>query len=299
MRDFDWQILVTLHKLRNITKTAEHLFISQPTLTKRIQVIEDELGIPIVIRSRRGTEFTSEGERIAQMAETIVASINEIKTDIASRNKGTKGTLKLGAPYSFVRYALPMMLEHYTKEHPDIEVDIVTALSDELARRVEEDIIDVCFARYDVGISHLERQQVCEDRVYAVYNKPFELKDLPELPYIEFVKNPSVSSTVQRWWNENFSVPRKTRFKVTTGDSCVAMVKRGLGFGIFPDPKYFMFEEGLYSIPLEFSDGTEFTRRTWMLYNKANLKNPVVAGFVDFMSRMDLDANLYDGKPMK
>ena len=42
MRDFDWQIPVTLHKTHNISKTAELLYVSQPTLTKRIQVIEDE-----------------------------------------------------------------------------------------------------------------------------------------------------------------------------------------------------------------------------------------------------------------
>ena len=36
MRDFDWQILVTLHKTHNISKTAELLYVSQPTLTKRI-----------------------------------------------------------------------------------------------------------------------------------------------------------------------------------------------------------------------------------------------------------------------
>ena len=40
MRDFDWQIIVTLEKTRSITKTSEMLYIAQPTLTKRIQLIE-------------------------------------------------------------------------------------------------------------------------------------------------------------------------------------------------------------------------------------------------------------------
>ena len=52
MRDYDWQILVTLHSTQSITKTAELLFISQPALTKRIQAIETELGVPLLIRSR-------------------------------------------------------------------------------------------------------------------------------------------------------------------------------------------------------------------------------------------------------
>ena len=114
MRDFDWQILVTLNKTHNISRTAELLYLSQPTLTKRIQVIEDELGIPLIIRSRRGSVFTPEGERIAQKAESIVAAIQEIKTDVAARSKGTKGVLRLGVPHSYVRYVLPNLIAAYT-----------------------------------------------------------------------------------------------------------------------------------------------------------------------------------------
>ena len=148
MRDFDWQILVTLHKTHNISKTAELLYVSQPTLTKRIQVIEDELGIPLIVRSRKGSVFTAEGERIAQKAESIVAAIQEIKEDVAKRNKGAKGVLRLGVPYSYVRYVLPALMAEYVKTRPGVEFDVITGLSDELTRRVEDDSLDLTFARY-------------------------------------------------------------------------------------------------------------------------------------------------------
>ena len=296
MRDFDWQILVTLHKTHNISKTAEMLYVSQPTLTKRIQVIEDELGIPLIVRSRKGSVFTAEGERIAQKAETIVSAIQEIKDDVAARNKGTKGALRLGVPYSYARYVLPSLLSVYTQKYPGVEIDVTTALSDELIRRVEDDSLDVTFARYNASDTYLERTMVSEDQVYAVCNRPFTLQDLPGIPYIEFRKNPVIVSTIKRWWNENFSVPRNLRFKVPTGDCCIAMVKHGLGFGIFPDPKYFQFEEGLYSLPLEFADGTQFTRQTWLLYEKASLRNPLVSNFVEFIKSIDVDELVMNSK---
>lgn len=289
MRDFDWQILVTLYKTHNISKTAELLYVSQPTLTKRIQVIEDELGMPLIVRSRRGSDFTPEGERIAQKAEAIVSAIREIKDDVAARNKGAKGVLRLGVPYSYVRYVLPVLLAEYTREHPAVEMDVITALSDELICRVEDDSLDVTFARFNANNSHLERTKVSEDQVYAVYSRPFELEELPKIPYIEFRKNPVIVSTIQRWWNENFSVSRNLRFKVPTGDCCISLVKQGLGYGIFPDPKYFQNEKGLYSLPLQFSDGTSFTRPTWLLYEKSSLKNPLVADFVNFIRDTDIN----------
>ncbi len=289
MRDFDWQILVTLNKTHNISRTAELLYLSQPTLTKRIQVIEDELGIPLIIRSRRGSVFTPEGERIAQKAESIVAAIQEIKTDVAARSKGTKGVLRLGVPHSYVRYVLPNLIAAYTKEYPGVEIDVATGLSDELTRQVEDETLDMTFARYNTFDTHLERVKVGEDQVFAVANRPFELSELPFMPYIEFAKNPMMMAAIQRWWNEKFSVPRTIRFKVPTGDCCIAMVRHGLGYGIFPDPKYFMFEKGMYSLPLEFDDGTSFTRATWLLYEKSSLKNPLVSNFVEFIKGIDIN----------
>ena len=69
MKDTDWQIINELYKTRNITKAANNLFIAQPTLTKRLQYIEDELGITLIIRSARGLIFTPEGEYIAKQAQ--------------------------------------------------------------------------------------------------------------------------------------------------------------------------------------------------------------------------------------
>ena len=259
-------------------------------------MIEDELGIPLIVRSRKGSVFTAEGERIAQKAESIVAAIQEIKEDVAKRNKGAKGVLRLGVPYSYVRYVLPALMAEYVKTHPGVEFDVITGLSDELTRRVEDDTLDLTFARYNAFDTHLERIKVSEDQVYAVYNRPFTIEELPNLPFIEFSKNPMILSLIQRWWNENFTTPRTLRFKVPTGDCCVAMVKYGLGYGIFPDPKYFMFEKGLYSQPLTFADGASVTRLTWLLYEKTSLKNPLVSDFVDFIQSINVNQLVLDSE---
>ena len=259
-------------------------------------MIEDELGIPLIVRSRKGSVFTAEGERIAQKAESIVAAIQEIKEDVDKRNKGAKGVLRLGVPYSYVRYVLPALMAEYVKTRPGVEFDVITGLSDELTRRVEDDSLDLTFARYNAFDTHLERVKVSEDQVYAVYNRPFTIEELPNLPFIEFSKNPMILSMIQRWWNENFTTPRTLRFKVPTGDCCVAMVKYGLGFGIFPDPKYFMFEKGLYSQPLTFADGSSVTRLTWLLFEKTSLKNPLVSDFVEFIQSIDVNQLVLDSE---
>ncbi len=136
-----------------------------------------------------------------------------------------------------------------------MEIDVATDLSDELTRRVEDETWNLTFARYKLFRYPPGSHKGGEDQVYAVASRPFTVQDLPSMPYIEFAKNPMIMASIQRWWNEKFAVPRSTRFKVPTGDCCIAMVKHGLGYGIFPDHKYFMFEK-VY-IPCPWSLTTE------------------------------------------
>lgn len=71
MDERDWQIISTLYKYKNITKTANTLFISQPALTARIKQIENELDVKLLQRSNKGVSFTSYGEYTAQFLYNI------------------------------------------------------------------------------------------------------------------------------------------------------------------------------------------------------------------------------------
>ena len=71
----DWQIISLLYKNKNITKTANNLYISQPALTGRIKQIEQDLGVSILTRSNRGVEFTPQGVFAAEFANRLLEEI--------------------------------------------------------------------------------------------------------------------------------------------------------------------------------------------------------------------------------
>ena len=283
MRDFDWQIIVTLHQTLSITKTAELLFMSQSALTKRIKAIEDELGVVLLIRTRQGSVFTPDGERIAKKAAVVLSAILDIKDEASSLSCGQGGSLRLGFPYSFVRHVLPAILKQYTAKYPNIDIEIFTMPSQELIKCVESGNIDVCFARYNAEDSVLDRRILSEDQAYVVCNHPFTLDDLVDMPCIEFTKNPGTESAIQRWWDERFDRPQNVRFRVTTSDACVSMLQNGLGYGYVLDSRYISQERGLWSIPLEYKDGRKLTRKTWIFYRKDSMKNPNIANFVNML----------------
>lgn len=283
MRDFDWQIIVTLHSTHSITRTAELLYLTQPSLTKRIKAIENELGVVLLVRTRQGSEFTSEGELIAKKARRVVSAILDIKDEAASIGLGRRGSLRLGFPYSYVRHVLPALLKKYTALYPDIDIEIFTMPSQELIKSVEDGIIDICFARYNAEDSPLDRILFSEDQACVVYCRPFELQELSELPCIDYSKNPGTESAIQRWWDERFDVPQDVRFWVTTSDACVSMINNGLGYGYILDEQYIRQEKGLWSVPLEYLDGTKLTRKTWVFFRKDRRQKSSIGNFIKIL----------------
>lgn len=79
MEEKDWVLLKTLYEQQTLTKTAEILFVSQPSLTYRIQQLEKEFGITIIYRGRRGIEFTPQGEYLARYAKDMLHQLQQTK----------------------------------------------------------------------------------------------------------------------------------------------------------------------------------------------------------------------------
>lgn len=285
MRDFDWMILATLYKTKNITKTANRLFITQPSLTRRLQQIETELGTTLLIRNNKGVTFTSHGEYVAGKAVTLLDIIDDVKLHISQSNNKLSGTLRIGAPNSYMHFIMPSLIGKFTQTYPDINLDLHTDLSSELLKSLEAKELDAGFLRGDVS-SSLDKRLLSEDQIYIISKEPIILSDLPDLPQIEYTKEKTIVKATRRWWKERYKTPPNIRFRVHSGDACIQLVKNNLGYGIFSDGKYADPDDDLFSLPLEYLDGSKFTRKSWLVYDKEDLCNPLLSHFIDFLKEI-------------
>lgn len=282
MRDFDWQIILTLFHEKNISRAAEILFITQPTLTKRLQRIEEELNTSITVRSTKGVVFTPEGEYIAFKAKEILDLIEETKLFISRSNGGKNGLLRIGASNSYLNFVLPSLIKNYSISHPEIRFDISCALSHEVLQMAEEEVIDVGFVRGDVNTT-LEHLLISSDQIHIVSKGPIAFQDLPYLPFIDYMKEPTIVKATRTWWYQYFKSPPHLMMRVNHGDICRRMILQGLGYGIFSDLNFIEDSDKLTCTPLFFKDGRKFTRDTWFVYRKESLKKPIIQTFVHFI----------------
>jgi DNA-binding transcriptional LysR family regulator len=142
---------------QNLSRAAEALFVSQPTLTARLQSLESSLGEQLFVRTRRGMRLTEAGEAFLPYAEHAVAALADGRERLVELRRGVVGRLVLGAPPTVSTYTLPAMLARFNAAHPGVRLAVKTGTSEEILQMVLHDQVQLGIMR---SLVHQEIQSV-------------------------------------------------------------------------------------------------------------------------------------------
>jgi DNA-binding transcriptional LysR family regulator len=284
MDEKDWLILKTLFEKKSITKTAATLFISQPALSSRLQQIEARFETTIVVRSKKGVQFTPEGEYLAKGSYEILKKIQTFEERIQNMRQQPTGTLRIGASKFFTKYLLPELLRRFKVLYPEIEFKVTTGWSREIANLVYSNDIHIGFIRGDYSWPG-EKLLLFEEKMYVCFKNRFSLPDLPHIPQIDYRNDSSVQILLDKWWNENFSVPPHIGMEVDKVDTCKEMVAKGLGYAFLPG--MLTNDQDLQRCEMLDKSGNPLIRRTWMYYHKEAMDLKLVNVFFEFIQSVD------------
>jgi DNA-binding transcriptional LysR family regulator len=142
---------------QNLSRAAEALFVSQPTLTARLQSLEAALGEQLFIRTRRGMRLTEAGDAFLPYAEHAVAALADGRERLAELRRGVAGRLILGAPPTVSTYTLPALLARFSAAHPGVRLAVKTGTSEEILELVLHDQVQLGIIR---SLAHQEIESV-------------------------------------------------------------------------------------------------------------------------------------------
>ncbi len=134
-------------KLGSMSRAAEQMYLTQPSLTARIKGLEDELGDQLFVRSKSGMRLTEAGSEFLPYAERCVASIDNGKQRLRELREGTSGHLRLGALPRISTYTLPAILQEFTSTHPGVSISVRTGHSTEVLQMVLREEVQIGLAR--------------------------------------------------------------------------------------------------------------------------------------------------------
>lgn len=129
----------------NISRAAERLGISQPSLSLAIQRLEDAIGTGLLVRGKSGVQLSQAGKKFALQARTLVEEWENLRSSIKDDEEKISGRFTIGCHPSVGLYSLPEFLPELLNSYPEIDLSFVHDLS----RRVTEGVVSF---KIDFGI---------------------------------------------------------------------------------------------------------------------------------------------------
>ena len=286
---------------RNFTTAAQHVFVTQPTLSMQIQKLEQELDLKIFDRTQKPIGLTAVGEKIIQQAHLIVAESDRIQ-DVIEQEKGViGGSFKLGIIPTVMSTLLPLFLQTVLKAYPKLVLEIEEMPTQQIIENLEKGTLDAGIAATPLNYNHiLEKQLYYEPfMVYApTHSKLNKEKDV----IADMLKNEKVLLLQDGHCFRNSALnickikhEVSLPFEIKSGsfETLVQLSEEGLGITLLP----YLHTRKLsdrQQVNLKSFKAPEPAREVSMIYHQRKLKLHIVEALHDKIRAIIRGAIVYE-----
>ena len=206
------QYFLAIAEEQSITKAAEYLHISQPTLSKQMMDLEESLGKQLLIRGRKKVTLTEEGTYLRSRAQEIISLMDKTESAFRENEQSITGDVYIGCGEHRSTFSIMQLIRTIQEEYPDIQFHFFSSNADAITERLDKGLLDMGFLlepeispRYDYQKLPLRETWgilMRKDSPLAV-KKEISFSDLTDLPLImpsltrmARTANPSIFCTI-------------------------------------------------------------------------------------------------------
>lgn len=267
----------------NITKAAQILHMTQPTLSRQLMQLEEELGVKLFHRSNHRIILTEEGMLLRRRAKELVELSEKTKNEFLQKEENISGELSIGCGEFHSMDGFADLLATFQEQYPLVRYDFYSGDADDIKEKIENGLLDfgvwmepVDIMKYEfIRLKQKEQLGILTRNDTAIANKqavsPEDLLERPLfIPGRELIKH-----EWEVWFGDYFEqVKIAGHFNLLY--NVAKMVQKGMGDAlcIRLDAQY----EGLTFIPL----ASKEEKGTMLAWKKEQMKSPVAAAFVKF-----------------
>ena len=230
----------------SITKAANILHITQPTLSRQLQDLEKELKHQLLIRGKNSISLTDEGHILRQRAEEIVGIAEKTKKEFLSTKNIIKGTIYIGSGESYVISLITDIIKNIQTEHKEIKFAFLSGDAQDLCEKLDKGLLDFAILIEPVNISKYDYITLPKKDCWGIIMKKdctlakkekIKFEDLKKLPIIfsnQLLKKYSANDMFFKWFKGNL----KNLNIVATYNlfyNASLMVNSGVGYAITLD----------------------------------------------------------------
>ena len=230
-------------KYKSITQAASLLYSSQPSISRMIKILEQELGCTLFIRTRKGVALTPEGE---ELFDHVAPACEElfVGEELLSRSYGLQGdTIRIGASETALRCFLFDNLELFYAEHPAIKLKIYNHTASEALENLKNGNVDLAVVSTPLELVPPMRMTrllpiqeicICGPRYQHLLDHAIELEELVRYPLITLAKGTRTRAFYENFFERHGQILNPD-IEVETSDLVLPGVRANLGIGFIPE----------------------------------------------------------------
>ena len=237
---------LTIAREGSITSAAEQLHITQPTLSRQIKDLEDELGQKLFHRSSHSMKLTQEGFIFRQRAEEIVAMVDKTSAEFLSMDKPIAGDIYIGGGETLAVSLIADLISKLRTEYPDIRYHLYSGNEADVTERLDRGLLDFGILVQPANVTKYDYIHLPAEDIWGVVmrkdsplakKKAIAKADIIDLPLIfsrQVLNTKSERNAFVDWFGDDFDkLNIVTTFNLMY--NAALMVKSGVGYAVSID----------------------------------------------------------------
>lgn len=226
-------------KEQSFTKAAKQLNITQPTLSRQLAALEEELGVKLFNRGGHSITLTNEGLLLKRRALELVDLEDKIVSEFKGNRESVEGKITIGCGEFIAVETLAKICKKYKEKYPLVQFAIHTGTADNISKMMNKGLVDIGLFLEPVSTEGMDyiRMQGCDHWVVSMRvddplakKEVITKKDLLKLPLI-LPERTNIQSELANWFGKDFS-RLNIAFTSNLGTNAGVMAINGLGYPI-------------------------------------------------------------------
>ena len=269
----------------NITKAAELLHVTQPTLSRQLMQLEDELGVTLFDRNRHSISLTDDGMLLRRRAQEMILLEEKINQDFLV-NEELSGKIVLGCGETTGMKEIAKLFSQYSKENPLVKISIQTANSDAIKEKLDKGIYDIGLLLEPVDISKYDFQRLNEPESWGIlvrndcalaqkdYVTPNDLLGYP----LMVSDREMVINEISHWFGDIYNDLNIVGY-YNLGYNLYHFISKKVGIALCLESMNQM--EGIKFIPLK----PTLTTNSVIVWKKNQIQSSLINDFIKYMKK--------------
>lgn len=227
---------LTVVREENISRAAEILYITQPTLSRQLQELEKELDTKLFIRGKSKITLTDSGVLLRRRAEELVELADKMEREFLSKEENISGTISIGCGECMAVKTLSEQIDLFIKEYPEVKFDLYTGSADHIKEQIDRGIMDIGLLMEPIEIDKYEYIRLQQTEHWGVLlnsDNPLcektllTVADIKEIPLI-IPRRIGAQGVLRNWFGDYFDKLNIISTCNLVGNS-IRMILKGTG----------------------------------------------------------------------